>query len=216
MHPGEKFNTISHLIAAIIAVPGLIYLVILAAETSDPWKITSVSIYGVSLVLLYISSTLCHGHSGRYEKFFEKMDHLSIYLLIAGTYTPYMLVTLRGIWGWSIFAIVWSLALIGILIDIWPSNKAKNDNGNEKEPTRFVQLVIYLVMGWLIVVAMRPLADKLDGNGIALLALGGILYSVGVIFFVLSDRFKHAHGIWHLFVIGGSVSHYLSISNYVI
>ncbi len=214
MHPGEKFNTFSHLTAAIIAVPGLIYLVVLAAATSDPWKIISVSIYGMSLVLLYISSTLCHGHSGRYEKFFEKMDHLSIYLLIAGTYTPYMLVTLRGVWGWSIFAAVWSLALIGMLIDAWPQSQAKDSE--EKEPLRVIPLIIYLVMGWLVLIPMRPLAEKLASDGLALLALGGVLYTVGVIFFVLSDRFKHAHGIWHLFVIGGSVSHYISISAYVI
>lgn len=214
MHPGEKFNTISHLVAAIVAIPGLIYLVVLASATSDPWKITSVSIYGISLVLLFISSTLCHGHSGRYEKFFEKMDHLAIYLLIAGTYTPYMLVTLRGIWGWSIFAVVWSLALIGMLTDLWPKEEKIADNG--KPPKRLLQLIIYLVMGWLVLIPMVPLADKLASDGLALLALGGILYSIGVIFFVLSDRFKHAHGIWHLFVIGGSVSHYISISAYVI
>ena len=212
MHPGEKFNTFSHLLAAIVAIPGLIYLVILASATADPWKITSVSIYGVSLVLLYISSTLCHGHSGRFEKVFEKMDHLAIYLLIAGTYTPYMLVTLRGAWGWSMLAAVWSLALIGILIDVWP----RSQTTEKKQPSRIVQLVIYLIMGWMIVIALGPLVDKLASNGVALLALGGILYSVGVVFFVLSDRIKHAHGIWHLFVIGGSVSHYISISAYVI
>ena len=98
MHPGEKFNTFSHLLAATVAIPGLIYLIILASATSDPWKISSVTVYGVSLLLLFISSTLCHGHSGRFEKHFEKMDHLAIYILIAGTYTPYMLVTLRGVW----------------------------------------------------------------------------------------------------------------------
>ena len=212
MHPGEKFNTFSHLLAAIVAIPGLIYLVILASATADPWKITSVTIYGVSLVLLYISSTLCHGHSGRFEKVFEKMDHLAIYLLIAGTYTPYMLVTLRGAWGWSMLAAVWSLALIGILIDVWP----RSQTTEKKQPSRIVQLVIYLIMGWMIVIALGPLVDKLASNGVALLALGGILYSVGVVFFVLSDRIKHAHGIWHLFVIGGSVSHYISISAYVI
>lgn len=212
MHPGEKFNTFSHLIAAIISIPGLIYLVSLALETGDPWKIISVSIYGVSLVLLYISSTLCHGHSGRYEAFFEKMDHLAIYLLIAGTYTPYMLVTLRGVWGWSMLAAVWSLAVIGIIIDVWP--KSKEDM--VKEPNRIIQLFIYLIMGWMIVIALGPLIDNLASNGVALLALGGILYSIGVVFFILSDRFKYAHGIWHLFVIGGSLSHYISISAYVI
>lgn len=213
MHQGEKFNTISHLLAAIIAVPGLIYLVVLASATSDPWKISSASIYGVTLLLLYISSTLCHGHSGRYEKFFEKMDHLSIYLLIAGTYTPYMLVTLRGVWGWSIFATVWILAIIGMIIDSLPQKKTKADS---KSPVRLLPLLIYLLMGWMILIAIRPLADKLATDGLVLLAIGGVLYTVGIIFFALSERMKHAHGIWHLFVIGGSVSHYISISAYVI
>ncbi len=212
MHPGEKFNTFTHLFAAIVAIPGLIYLVILATATTDPWKITSVCIYGVTLLSLYICSSLCHGHSGRFEKLFEKMDHLAIYLLIAGTYTPYMLVTLRGVWGWSMLAAVWGLALIGILIDVWPKSEA----AKLEESNRVIQLTIYLVMGWMIVIALGPLIENLASNGVLLLALGGILYSVGVIFFVLSDRVKHAHGIWHLFVIGGSVSHYISISAYVI
>ena len=214
MHQGEKFNTVSHLVAAIIAVPGLIYLVVLATATSDPWKITSVSIYGITLLLLYICSTLCHGHSGRYEKLFEKMDHLSIYLLIAGTYTPFMLVTLRGVWGWSIFAAVWTLAIIGMIIDAWPQTKVKTNESNS--PVRLLPLLIYMLMGWMILIAIRPLADKLATDGLVLLVIGGLLYTVGVIFFALSERYKHAHGIWHLFVIGGSVSHYISISAYVI
>lgn len=209
MQQGERFNTITHLLAAILAVPGLIYLIVLASNTGDPWKIVSVSIYGATLLLLYISSTLCHGHSGRFRDFFEKLDHLSIYLLIAGTYTPYMLVTLRGSWGWSIFAVVWGLALIGMLIDIWPKN-------SEKENKRILPLIIYLVMGWLVIIPIQPLTESLASNGVWLLAVGGVLYTVGVVFFILSDRVKHAHGIWHLFVIGGSLSHYLSISAYVI
>ncbi|MCL4113615.1 UNVERIFIED_CONTAM: hypothetical protein GTU68_001048 [Idotea baltica] len=214
MHPGEKFNTFSHLIAAIVAVPGLIYLLVLAFKTDDLWKIVSVSIYGVTLLLLFISSTLCHWHSGRYEKHFEKLDHLSIYLLIAGTYTPFMLVTLRGVWGWSIFALVWSLALIGMLIDLWPFLKRNKDE--QRESKRILPLIIYLVMGWIAVIPIQPLMEKLSDNGLLLLALGGVLYTVGVFFFVMSDRLKYAHGIWHLFVIGGSLSHYFSISAYVI
>lgn len=209
MQHGEKFNTLSHLLAAIIAIPGLALLIVLAVETGDPWKIVSVSIYGTSLLLLYISSTLCHGHSGRFERFFEKLDHVSIYLLIAGTYTPYMLVTLRGAWGWSIFGVVWALAIIGMIIDVWPKR-------NELENRRIIPLIIYLVMGWLAVIPLKPLAEQLAANGIALLAIGGVLYTIGVVFFILSDRMKHAHGIWHLFVVAGSVSHYASIYAYVI
>ena len=209
MQYGERFNTITHFLAAVLAVPGLIYLIVLAANTGDPWKIVSVSIYGATLLLLYVSSTLCHGHSGRFRDVFEKLDHLSIYLLIAGTYTPYMLVTLRGNWGWTIFGIVWGLALIGMLIDIWPKK-------SEKENKRILPLIIYLVMGWLVIIPIQPLTENLALDGVWLLALGGVLYTVGVVFFILSDRVKHAHGIWHLFVIGGSLSHYLSITAYVI
>lgn len=214
MHPGEKFNTFSHLIAAIVAIPGLVYLLHLAIATSDPWKIVSVSIYGATLLLLFISSTLCHWHSGRYEEHFEKLDHLSIYLLIAGTYTPYMLVTLRGAWGWSIFILVWTLAMIGMLIDLRPF--LRRNTAEQKESKRILPLIIYLVMGWLAIIPIRILTEKLSENGLMLLALGGVLYTLGVFFFLFSDRFKHAHGIWHLFVIGGSLSHYISISVYVI
>jgi hemolysin III len=209
MQHGEKFNTISHFLAAVVSIPGLIYLIILATETADPWKITSVTIYGVTLLMLFTSSALCHGHSGRFAKFFEKLDHLSIYLLIAGTYTPYMLVTLRGAWGWSIFGVIWGLAVIGMLVDVWPKSA-------EREARRIIPLLIYLIMGWLIVIALKPLAENLASNGVWLLAIGGFLYTIGVVFFILSDRLKHAHGIWHLFVIGGSLSHYVSISAYVI
>ena len=209
MHHGERFNTISHLLAALCALPGAIILIMLAAKTGDPWKIVSVSIYGVSLFVLYFFSTLYHGHTGRFKKHLQKFDHLSIYLLIAGTYTPYMLVTLRGAWGWSILGVVWGLAVIGMALDLWPRK-------TDKEDRRIIQLLIYLVMGWLIIIPLKPLMEHLPGDGVMLLTVGGLLYSFGVIFFVLDHRLKHAHGIWHLFVIGGSVSHFISIGAYVI
>ncbi len=212
MQQGEKFNIFTHLLGAVAAIPGLIYLIVLAAASGDAWKITSVSIYGTTLLLLYTFSTLYHGHSGRFKNLLQKLDHLSIYLLIAGTYTPYMLVTLRGAWGWSILGVVWGLALIGMIIDSLP-NKSSNDK-------RLIPLLIYLVMGWLIVIPLNPLSQQFSAHnassGIIWLAIGGVLYTVGVVFFVLSDRLKHAHGIWHLFVMGGSMSHYVSISLYVI
>lgn len=212
MQHGEKFNTVSHLLGAFIALPGILFLIILAVQTGDPWKIISTSIYGFTLVLLYMLSSLYHGHGGRFKTLFQKLDHLSIYLLIAGTYTPYMLVTLRGVWGWSILGVVWGLALIGIIIDLLP----KKSDKPEKEDKRIIQLFIYLIMGWLAVIPLQPLAEKLASNGLWLLALGGGLYTFGIIFFVLDKKVKHAHGIWHLFVIGGSVSHYISITAYVI
>ncbi len=209
MQHGEKFNTVTHLLGVFVALPGILYLIILASQTGDPWKIISASIYGFTLILLYMLSTLYHGHGGQYKKLFQKLDHLSIYLLIAGSYTPYMLVTLRGAWGWSILGVVWGLAVLGIMIDLMPKNP-------DKEDRRIAQLIIYLVMGWIALIPLKPLAENLAGNGLLLLGLGGILYSVGVIFFVLDEKLKHAHGIWHLFVIGGSVSHYVSITAYVI
>jgi hemolysin III len=209
MQHGEKFNTVSHLLGAFIALPGILFLIILAVQTGDPWKIISTSIYGFTLVLLYMLSSLYHGHGGRFKKHFQKLDHLSIYLLIAGTYTPYMLVTLRGVWGWSILGVVWGLALIGMIIDLLPKDPDKKDK-------RIIQLGIYLIMGWLVIIPLQPLAEKLAINGVFLLGLGGVLYTVGVVFFVLDGKVKHAHGIWHLFVIGGSVSHYASITAYVI
>ncbi len=212
MQHGEKFNTITHLLGAIAALPGLVYLIVLAAATGDAWKITSVSIYGATLLMLYSFSTLYHGHAGRYKNLLQKLDHLSIYLLIAGTYTPYMLVTLRGAWGWSILGVIWGLALIGMIFDSLPGKSA-----NDK---RLIPLLIYLLMGWLILIPLNPLAEQFDSlntsSGIIWLAIGGGLYTLGVVFFVLSDRLKHAHGIWHLFVMGGSISHYISISQYVI
>jgi hemolysin III len=139
MQNGEKFNTISHLLGAFVALPGMLLLIVLASQTGDPWKIVSTSIYGFTLVLLYMLSSLYHGHGGRFKKHFQKLDHLSIYLLIAGTYTPYMLVTLRGAWGWSILGVVWGLAVIGMIIDLIPKNPDKKDN-------RIIQLIIYLIM----------------------------------------------------------------------
>ena len=224
MKQGEKFNTISHLLAAVITIPGIIYLIILAVKTGDTWKITSASIYGATLLLLYCASTCYHSHSGAHKKLLQKLDHLSIYLLIAGTYTPYMLVTLRGAWGWSIFGVVWGLALLGIAIDLWPKQKNKIQDrrlqdikqGKDQEDKRIIQLIIYLIMGWLVVIPLKPLAENLSSNGITLLAIGGLLYTFGIIFFILDHRVKHAHGIWHLFVVGGSLSHYVSITAYVI
>lgn len=209
MQYGEKLNTITHLLGACIALPGIMLLIVMASQTGDPWKIISTSIYSFTLILLYVLSTLYHGHTGRFKKQFQKLDHLSIYLLIAGTYTPYMLVTLRGVWGWSILGVVWGLAVIGMIIDLIPKNPNKEDK-------RIIQLVIYLIMGWLVIIPLQPLADHLASNGVFLLGLGGLLYTVGVIFFVLDGKVRHAHGIWHCFVIGGSVSHYVSIYAYVI
>ena len=205
MYHGERFNSISHLVGATLALAGVVVLVTLASWKGDPWKIVSFSIYGASLFLLYTLSTLYHSLRGRAKDIFRKLDHIAIYLLIAGTYTPLTLVTLRGAWGWSLFGIIWGLAITGIVVD-----------SLHKQGSRTIQMVIYLLMGWLIVVAMYPLIQALPRGGLLLLVLGGVFYTSGMIFYAIDDRMKHAHGIWHLFVLAGSISHFLAMLLYVL
>jgi hemolysin III len=205
MYHGERFNSISHLVGATLALAGLVVLVVYASLQGDPWKIVSFSIYGASLFLLYTLSTLYHSLRGRAKQIFRKLDHVAIYLLIAGTYTPFTLVTLRGTWGWTLFVIIWGLAIVGIIVD-----------SLHKKGSRTMQMVIYLLMGWLILVAMYPLVQALPKGGLVLLVLGGVFYTSGIVFYALDDRMNHAHGIWHLFVLAGSISHYLAVLLYIL
>lgn len=205
MYRGEKFNAWSHLIGAVLAAIGAVWLLALASFTGDLWKIVSVAIYGVTLLLLYSISTLYHSMRGPAKRVMQKLDHLSIYLLIAGSYTPFCLVTLRGPWGWTLFGIVWSLALIGMLQEIKPRSEA-----------RVLSLIIYAVMGWIVLVAIKPLIAALGMTGFKWLAAGGVLYTVGIIFFAYDSRFRHWHGIWHLFVMAGSLLHFVAILFYVL
>jgi hemolysin III len=205
MYYGEKFNAWTHLVGAVLASIGAIWLVVIASLAGDVWKIVSVAIYGVALVLLYSASTVYHSVRGRAKVIMQKVDHFSIYLLIAGSYTPFCLVTLRGPWGWTLFGIVWGLAIIGMLQEIKPRSEA-----------RIMSIVIYAVMGWIVLVAVKPLLAALGTVGFAWLASGGILYTVGIIFFALDHRLRHAHGIWHLFVIAGSFLHFVAITFYVL
>ncbi|MEQ7919969.1 hemolysin III family protein [Xanthomonas sp. WHRI 1810A] len=205
MYYGEKFNAWSHLIGAILASIGAVWLLVIAIFTGDVWKVVSIAVYGVALVLLYSASTVYHSVQGRKKAIMQKVDHFSIYLLIAGSYTPFCLVTLRGPWGWTLFGIVWGLAIIGILQEIKPRTEA-----------RILSIVIYAVMGWIVLVAVKPLIAALGTAGFLWLAGGGILYTVGIIFFALDHRLRHAHGIWHLFVIAGSLLHFVAIAFYVL
>ncbi len=205
MYHGEKFNAWSHLIGAVLAAIGAVWLLALASSTGDLWKIVAVAIYGVTLLLLYSISTLYHSMRGPAKRVMQKLDHLSIYLLIAGSYTPFCLVTLRGPWGWTLFGIVWSLALIGMLQEIKPRSEA-----------RVLSLIIYAVMGWIVLVAVKPLIAALGMTGFKWLAAGGVLYTVGIIFFAHDSRFRHWHGIWHLFVMAGSLLHFVAILLYVL
>lgn len=205
MYYGERFNAWTHLVGALLALTGATWLIVTTSLRADAQAITSVSIYGTALVLLYAISTVYHSVRGRAKRIWQKCDHLSIYLMIAGSYTPFCLISLRGAWGWSLFGVVWGLALIGMLQEIKPRSEA-----------RVLSLVIYAVMGWAVLVATGPLLDALGTAGFVWLAAGGLLYSVGIVFFVLDARVRHFHGIWHLFVIAGSLMHYIAILGYVL
>ena len=205
MYHGEKLNAWTHLVGALLATAGSIWLLVMASLDGSPQKVVSVAIYGVTLVLLYSVSTVYHSVRGRSKVIMQKFDHLSIYLLIAGSYTPFCLVTLHGPWGWSLFGIVWGMAVIGMLQEIKPRSEA-----------RILSIVIYAVMGWIVLVAVKPLLAALGTAGFVWLATGGVMYTVGIIFFALDHRLRHAHGIWHLFVIAGSVLHFVAIAHYVI
>lgn len=205
MYHGERFNSISHLVGAALALAALVVLVVFASLQGDPWKIVSFSIYGTTLFMLYTFSTLYHSLHGRAKIIFQKLDHAAIYLLIAGSYTPFTLVTLRGAWGWSLFGIVWGLAIVGIVLD-----------SLHRDGPRVYQMVIYLLMGWVVLVALYPLLQNLPTGGMILLVLGGVCYTGGMVFYALDDKMNHAHGIWHLFVLAGSVSHFLAIYLYVL
>ena len=205
MEQGEKFNTYTHLLGTILALAGSVVLVVLGALSADVWKIVSFSIYGVTLVLLYSFSTLFHNAMrGRVKFILQKLDHNSIYLLIAGSYTPFTLVSLRGPWGWSLFGVVWSLALLGISQELWLKKK-----------TRLVSLIIYIFMGWVALVAVVPLLTALSLSGFAWLAAGGIAYTIGILFYIYDEKFAYWHGIWHLFVLAGSAMHFIAILRYV-
>lgn len=208
MYHGEKFNSITHVVGAALAIAGLAVLVVFASLQGDVWKIVSFSIYGSSLVILYTCSALYHCFRGRAKNVFRKLDHVSIYLLIAGTYTPITLVTLRGAntaWGWTIFGIVWGLAIIGIVLDALPTRGR-----------RILPVVLYILMGWLIVVALKPMSHALPAAGFGWLLAGGLAYTLGVVFYAFDTKVKHFHGIWHLFVLAGSISHFITVLCFVL
>ena len=205
MYHGERFNSISHLVGAALALAATVVLVVFASMKGDPWKIVSFSIYGTTLFMLYTLSTLYHSTRGQVKSVFLKLDHAAIYLLIAGSYTPFTLVTLRGAWGWSLFGVVWGLAIIGIVID------SLHRNG-----PRIYQMTIYLLMGWLVLIALYPLLQNIPINGVIWLVIGGLCYTGGMVFYALDNKLAFAHGIWHLFVLAGSICHFVAILLYVL
>ena len=208
MYYGEKLNSISHLIGAVLALMGLGALLSVGIQSNNFWVLLSFTIFGLTLVLLYTMSTLYHSfHPPKLKKLFQLFDHISIYLLIAGSYTPYMLVSLRGTSGELILAFVWAFAALGALSEVFLTGRA----------VKILQVVTYLGMGWACAFDIEGLKIALGEPGFFWLYAGGIAYTGGVFFYVLDKmkKLNHAHGIWHVFVLAGSMCHFISIIVYV-
>jgi len=196
----EVVNSITHGIGALLSIVALIALVILADKNGDIWHTVSYSIYGVTLILLYLSSTLYHSFSKpRIKNLFARLDHVSIFMLIAGTYTPILLINIRGAWGWTLFGIIWGIALVGAVIRSIYVHRFRK-----------LMVAVYLLMGWMFVLAGKQIYLNMPSQSILFLVLGGIAYSVGVVFYMWR-KLPYSHGIWHLFVLAGSVLHFFAI-----
>lgn len=204
MYKGEKFNSITHLVGVLLACAGVSFLLAVAIEKDDTYKIVGFAVYGAMMIALYSISTIYHSTKGKLKDLFRQLDYLSIYLMIAGSYTPFTLITLRGVWGWTLFGVIWSLALLGIVQEVLIGKK-----------TRKLSIVIYILMGWLILVAIKPLISSLEIAGLWWLVAGGITYTLGVGFFLNDEKVKHFHGIWHLFVLAGSICQFICLYVYV-
>jgi hemolysin III len=201
----EIFNSVTHGAGAILSVAFLTLLVIFASLHGSARHVVGCSVFGASMVLLYTASTLYHSaRSSRLKHIFKTADHACIFLLIAGTYTPFTLVTLQGGWGWTLLAIVWGLAAVGIVFKIFFVYRF-----------RTAATVAYLLMGWLAVVAVKPLLANLPPGGLFWLVAGGLSYTVGTVFYLLK-RLPYSHAIWHLFVLGGTTCHFFAVLFYVI
>lgn len=198
-------DAITHGFGAVLAIIGLVVLVARAVLYGNTWHVVACSVFGATLVMMYTASTLYHSIPlPKARKVLRIIDHSLIFFLIAGTYTPFTLVTLQGPWGWSLFGFTWGLAVIGVALKIFFTGRYEK-----------ISLAVYLMMGWCAIVAIKPLIDNLDPVGLALLASGGITYSGGVAFYAWK-HLRYHHAIWHLFVLGGSVLHWFTVYYYVV
>ena len=200
MYPGERFNSITHLVGASLALVGGAVLVTMAAMEGSVAKIVSYSVYAVTLFALYFASTLYHSFPGRAKRIFRVIDHQAIYLLIAGTYTPIAVVALKSAGGWWLLGAVWFMAIFGMVLD-----------AVRRTGPRIGSILLYLAMGWICVLALDSLQILLPPASLKWLFVGGAFYTSGIIFFALDSWYPWCHGIWHLFVLAGSVSHYFAI-----
>lgn len=196
----EILHSSTHALGALLSVIGLSWMLYLSIAAGDPWRIVASSIYGVTLITLFLASTIYHGlYASRHREIFKLLDHCAIYLLIAGTYTPFLLVTMRTNTGWWLFGTIWALATAGIIKKLWFRHRFPK-----------IALASYLVMGWMIVLAAPQMADAIGSNGMAWLVAGGLCYTVGAVFYALK-KMPFNHTVWHVFVLGGGVCHFLSV-----
>lgn len=196
----EIVNSITHGIGALLSIAALVILIIIAGRSGDIWHLVSFSIYGSTLILLYLSSTLYHSFSApKIKALFARFDHISIFLLIAGTYTPILLISIRGVWGWTLFGIIWGMAVTGAIVRSIYLHRFRK-----------LMVAIYLIMGWMVVVAGKQIYLHLPSVSLTFLILGGVAYSAGVIFYMWR-KLPYSHGIWHLFVLAGSILHFFAI-----
>jgi hemolysin III len=201
----EIFNSITHAIGALVSIAGLVLLIVFSSIYGNASHVISCTIFGFTLVLLYTASALYHSfRKPNLKQIFKILDHSCIYILIAGTYTPFLLITIKGVVGWSMLALVWSLTVIGVLFKVFFVHRFN-----------IVSTIAYILMGWLVVFAIKPLFQTLPGGGLALLICGGVAYTLGTIFYAWS-RLPFNHTIWHLFVLTGSVCHFCAVMFYVI
>jgi len=199
----EWANSLTHGIGAALAIAGVVVMLIITIPTGDAWQVVSASIYGSTLVFMFLASTLYHAiQPPSIRKILRQVDHLAILYLIAGSYTPFTLMTLRGGWGWSLFGVVWGLTIVGTILQLSPARKIKA-----------LMVSLYLLMGWAVVFALKPLIANLEPGGLSLLIAGGLAYSGGVVFYV-NKRIPYNHAIWHLFVLAGAILHYFAIVFY--
>ncbi len=201
----ELFNTITHGAGMVLSIAALVLLIVFSSIYGSTGHIVSCTIFGVTLILLYTASTLYHSiQKPRVKRIFKIFDHSCIYLLIAGTYTPFLLVTLRGVLGWAMFGVIWLLAVSGVVLKVFFVHRFK-----------IISTIAYVLMGWIIVFAIKPLADSLPYGGLVWLVTGGLAYTLGVVFYVWKKLPFH-HAIWHLFVLAGSACHFMAVIFYVI
>jgi hemolysin III len=197
----EWWNALTHGLGAVLGGVGAIGLIVAAALQGDPWRIVGVTVFGATLFLLYLASTLYHAASTpRIKARLRVLDHASIYLLIAGTYTPFTLLPLRGGWGWSLFGVVWGLAVVGVVAKLFWTGRFDG-----------LSTLLYIAMGWVVIVAIVPLFERLGTASLIWLFAGGMAYTVGTIFYA-TDRIPYFHAVWHVFVLGGSACHWVAVA----